>query len=298
MTQTVFTILCFVFGLPADVIAVIHLRKIVRENREARWGMNSSSSSHKGIAVPIILVVLASLCLVGGGVLAFLHPSNTQSVVNQVPKVPQAVPPSVSPTTVAPSVTTNPIGPKVTVSPSLSLPKAPRKPATQGGQPTPTPPPNQGGAQPTYQQRCEGGSPCAQGPGAQAVVNNGPPKYMTVLTPAKLEMFKTLVKPLNGVSVGFFASSATDDSAEFMRTVSEAAHSQGVIFDPNTPIIAGMPVFGSKSNGISISYPDEKAAEAQAIVKALRDSGLYSPDIPRVPGIGKEGMIGLYIAPQ
>jgi hypothetical protein len=87
MIQTIFTVLCFVFALPANLLAILHLKKTLRENREARWGMNSHST-HKGLAIPIVLVALAGLFLAGGFVLALYHPSASPQASESAPSKP------------------------------------------------------------------------------------------------------------------------------------------------------------------------------------------------------------------
>lgn len=148
-------------------------------------------------------------------------------------------------------------------------------------------------AAPIYSQKCEG-SACAQGPNSQATYNQyGPPKYRVDLA-VGVSLTKGL-SPLAGKRIGIFISSTSENATKAGNIFVKSAGDAGMEFEPQTPVYAGMPIFGASGNGICISFPNDRTSEAEIVRSAITASKMYTKQINRCPGI-KEDILGVYIS--
>lgn len=259
MIQTVFTVLCFVFGIPGNVLAVLHLRKTLRENREARWGMGNNPASRRHIALPITLVVLASLCLIGGIVFAFYRPAKKAQISEQA-----VVPPVPAQTQPIPALPASPGPGSVPTKPHINKSAAP------------PPTPSAQNPAPTYGLGSCIGSACAQGPGATATYNQyGAPKLN--MTDEQRKSITDAMKPYAGTKFFTYRVTATEDSAKYAGDIEKALTDAGLISSGSGDLMAHSKVI---PGGVSLTIGQSEISAASALGVAMMKAKLISKPIP------------------
>jgi hypothetical protein len=140
-----------------------------------------------------------------------------------------------------------------------------------------------------------------QGNGNSTTNVCGPQKYVYIVADSKGKTLEKLFAPLRGKRIMFVISTSTDDAYQFGSLLVTAAEKAGIAFEGDPRIInaPGASIVGANPTGLSISYPDDREDEAKQFRTALKNSGIYTDDIPRAPGDkGVPFVFGVYILPR
>lgn len=131
--------------------------------------------------------------------------------------------------------------------------------------------------QPTYQQKCDNGSPCAQGPGAQAIVNHfGLPKLS--MTDIQRDKIRDAMKPFAGAKVRIVINVSSQDSITYGDQLVSALNQAGLIVESSK--VTGNFAWGVRSSGVSLVFSENHRSVAGALADALHQIGAVAAPVP------------------
>jgi hypothetical protein len=125
--------------------------------------------------------------------------------------------------------------------------------------------------QPTYQLKCDNGSPCAQGQGSTATAYNSFGRPNLVLTEDQERDIKSAVTPYPGLAIEIYIMNPTSDSANYALKLRNTLSGGGASVSPiNTAMQTGV------YSGVSIIRGGNRVKEADDIAKAIGTAKVLS----------------------